>query len=149
MLTVRYSPLRHWQQEMDRMQNQVRQWFDEVSTAARPALAPAAFPAFNAWEDSESFYVEAELPGLKLEDVEIYVSEERVLTVKGQRSELVQSKGKWLRRERGFGAFERSLQLPGPIDADRVEASLRNGVLTVTLPKAPEIRPKRIEVKAS
>ena len=148
MLTLRYSPLRELHREMDRMQEQVRQWFDEASSG-RPALAPAAFPAFDAWEDTENFYVEAELPGLKLEDLEIYFSDQRVLTVKGQRSELVKEQGNWLRRERGFGTFERSLALPGPIDSDRVEATLKNGVLTITLPKAAEIRPKRIEVKSS
>ena len=148
MLTLRYSPLRELHREMDRMQEQMRQWFDDANSG-RPALAPAAFPAFDAWEDAESFYVEAELPGLKLEDLEIYFSDQRVLTVKGQRSELVKEKGSWLRRERGFGTFERSLALPGPIDSDRVEATLKNGVLTITLPKAEEIRPKRIEVKSS
>jgi HSP20 family protein len=149
MLTLRYSPLRELQYEMDRMQDQMRRWFDEVTQAARPVFAPASFPAFNAWEDAENFYVEAELPGLKLEELEIYVSDGRVVTIKGHRPEPTQDKGSWLRRERGYGTFERSLSLPGPIDCEKVEACLKNGVLTVTLPKAPEIRPKRIAVKAS
>lgn len=131
------------------MQGQVRQWLDEVSNAGGPALAPAAYPAVNAWEDAENFYVEAELPGLKLKELEIYVSDERVLSIKGQRGELVRDKGTWLRRERGFGSFERGIALPGPIEAEHVEACLKHGVLTVTLPKAAEIRPRRIEVKAS
>jgi HSP20 family protein len=122
--------------------------FDELTTAGRPQLSPAAFPALNSWSDEDHFYVEAEIPGMSLDDLEIYVSEGQMLTIKGRRAELRIDGANWLRRERGSGAFERRIQLPGPINQDGIDATLKQGVLTMKLPKAQEIRPKRINVKA-
>jgi HSP20 family protein len=122
--------------------------FDELTSASRPQLSPASFPALNAWSDEDHFYLEAEIPGMALEDLEIFVSDGQVLTIKGRRSESQIEDANWLQRERGSGAFERRIQLPGPIDQDGVDATLKQGVLTMKLPKAHEIRPKRISVKA-
>ncbi|OAI51584.1 hypothetical protein AYO47_07015 [Planctomyces sp. SCGC AG-212-M04] len=122
--------------------------FDELTTASRPQLSPAAFPALNAWSDEDHFYLEAEIPGMSLEDLEIFVSEGQLLTIKGRRAESQIEGSTWLRRERGSGAFERQIQLPGPINQEGVDATLKQGVLTMKLPKAQEIRPKRINVKA-
>jgi HSP20 family protein len=71
------------------------------------------------------------------------------VVIKGNRKTPELAGGQWHRRERAFGTFERSLTLPGAINGDEVEASLKHGVLTVKLPKAPELRPRKIEVKAS
>jgi HSP20 family protein len=122
--------------------------FDELTTASRPQFSPAAFPALNAWSDEEHFYLEAEIPGMSLDDLDIFVSEGQVLTIKGRRAESQIEGSNWLRRERGSGAFERQIQLPGPINQEGVDATLKQGVLTIKLPKAQEIRPKRINVKA-
>jgi len=115
----------------------------------RPIFAPSGYPALNCWADEGSFYVEAELPGIDMDDLEIVVAKGNVLAIKGRRKESQCENGKWLRRERGYGEFERRVELPGPVAEDGIVASLKNGVLTITLPKAPQIRPRKIEVKAA
>jgi len=146
-MTFRFAPLAELRDEVDRMRNNREQFFGAARTN-RPALDPASFPALNAWEDAESYYVEAELPGLALEDLEISLAEGDTLSIKGQRKGPAENDGNWHRRERAFGEFERTLKLPAAVDSDKVEASLKLGVLTVKLPKAPELKPRRIEVKA-
>jgi HSP20 family protein len=106
-----------------------------------------AFPAVNVWEDNEAFHLEAELPGLKQDDVNIAVTQRNVLTLSGERKP-EEGEGRWHRRERGFGRFQRVLRLPAPVDADKVEAQLDNGVLRLTLPKHEDAKPRRIAVKA-
>jgi HSP20 family protein len=128
------------------MRNHVEHFWG-AARSGRPALDPAGFPALNAWEDAENFYVEAELPGLALEDLEISLADTDALSIKGERKEPA-CQGTWHRRERAFGTFERTLTLPGAVDAERVEANLKLGVLTVKLPKAAELKPRKIEVKA-
>jgi HSP20 family protein len=142
MLLNRYSPLHL----LDEMQDTFR-LLDEFAGGTRRGFTPAAYPALNAWADEHNFYVEAELPGMKLDDVETFVDDRQILTIKGKRSECACDHGNWLARERGYGAFERQVQLPGPVDDAQAEASFVNGVLTIKLPKAPEIRPRKIEVK--
>lgn len=110
------------------------------------ALSPE-YPALNVWEDEEKFYAEAELPGFKSEDVEISVMG-GTLTLKGERKPDAPAGGAWHRRERVFRAFTRIVELGRDVDADRVEASFKNGVLTVTLPKAAAAKPRRIEVRS-
>jgi len=144
MLLNRVSPLGL----LDHMQRSFN-LLDEMAQGARPLFAPAAFPPVNAWSDEGSFYVEAELPGLTLDNLELYVTDGRMLTIKGQRAECNADHGKWHRRERGCGTFQRQIELPGPVQEDAVEAALKHGVLTITLPKAEEIRPRRIGVKTA
>jgi len=126
------------QGEMDRL---FGRWVGEPRT-----LAPS-YPLVNVWEDAEAFRVEAELPGLRQEDVQIAVTQRNVLTISGMRQAEDEGNGSWHRRERGFGRFQRVLALPAPVDADKVEAKLENGVLQLVLPKAEEAKPRRIEVK--
>lgn len=106
-----------------------------------------AFPALNVWEDDESLYAEAELPGLRMEDLEVSVRGNE-LTIKGERNNSRDQEGTYHRRERGAGAFGRVVRLPVEINAERVEASLQAGVLTVKMPKAEAAKPRRIEVKS-
>jgi HSP20 family protein len=110
--------------------------------------APASFPALNIWEDGQNLYAEAEMPGIKIEQIEISVTGDQ-LTLRGERKSEEKAGITCHRRERDFGAFTRVMRLPAPIDASRVEASLKNGVLTITLPKSEQARPRRIEVKSA
>jgi HSP20 family protein len=112
-----------------------------------PVTAPA-YPALNVWEDADHVYAEAELPGLKLQDLEIYVTGPDQLTIKGNRKPVGPEKAVWHRQERGFGEFTRILTLPVPVDADQVEARLEHGVLTLRMAKSAEAKPKKIAVKA-
>lgn len=107
-----------------------------------------SFPPVNVWEDANAFYLEAELPGMTREQLQIAVTQKNVLTLQGERAVEEPEKGRWHRRERGFGKFQRVLKLPLPVDAERVEAKLENGVLLLTLPKAEEAKPRKIVVKA-
>lgn len=105
-------------------------------------------PAVKVWEEGEKFFVEAELPGLAMDDVEVLVMDD-TLTIKGEYASQETEDATVYRCERRYGAFERAFQLPADIDAEKVEANLRDGLLTVTLPKAASAKPRRIKVDTS
>lgn len=134
--------------------NQLQQFQDEMNRLFDrwgPGSAygdPARFPALNVWEDGNELHVEAELPGQDLKNVEIYVSGGNQLTIKGERKPFAPESGVWHRQERDFGAFNRTLTLPFPVDADKVDARLENGVLHIQLTKHESARPRKIPVKA-
>jgi len=148
MISLRYRPLFDFQHELNLMRSHLDDLFGSGRGGTR-RLSPCQFPLLNAWETGDSFYLEAELPGLALEDLEIYMADKSTLAIKGHRKTPELAGGQWHRRERAFGTFERSFTLPGAVNGDEVEASLKHGVLTIKLPKAPELRPRRVEVKAS
>lgn len=104
-------------------------------------------PALDVAETPETVVVKAEVPGLDPKDVEISVTGD-TLTIRGEKKEEKEEKGKsWHRVERRYGAFSRSVALPAPIDPDHVEAVSSNGLLTITIGKSKEAKPKKIEVK--
>ena len=133
-----------WDQLQD-FQSQMNRLFDRYGPGYGPGVM--AFPALNVWEEGEQVSVEAELPGLDLKDLEIYVTGGNQLTLKGERRPPTTEKGVWHRQERTFGRFTRSLTLPFPVDADKVDARLDNGVLLVRLAKHESARPRKIVVK--
>ncbi len=137
-----FNPL--WNQ-LQQFQSEMNRVFDRWNGPGRPAVA---FPPMNVWEEGDRLHVEAELPGLDLKDLEIYVTGGNELSVKGQRKPNVPEKGAWHRRERATGEFHRTLTLPYPVDPDKVEARFENGVLLVTLAKHESARPRKIPVKA-
>jgi HSP20 family protein len=114
---------------------------------ADPSDVPVAYPPVNVWDDDENIYLEAELPGVTLEDLEVTIADGNRLTLKGQRKPAEVGKTTWHRQERGFGPFSRTLTLPVLVDSDRVEARFELGDLRVKLPKSPKAKPRRIEVK--
>ena len=138
--TFGYRPAGQVASEVDRL-------FQAVLSPvfASPAPRPAGFPAFNAWESSDALHLEAEIPGVPLDQIEITVQGED-LTVKGQRP--APASETLVRQERWHGAFERTVTLPTAIDPEKVSATLENGVLTVTLPKAESARARKIQVLA-
>jgi len=108
-----------------------------------------AAPAVDLVEKENAFELTAELPGLDEKNVEVKVAN-GVLTIKGEKQEDKEEKNKdFHMRERRFGSFERALRIPETVDADKIEASFKKGVLTVTLPKTAEAQKpvKKIEVK--
>jgi HSP20 family protein len=136
---------------LDRLRGEVDRLFENLTDGLSPWAALTgfgAFPALNVWEDDHNLYAEAELPGLKMEDLEILACGNE-LTIKGERKDCQKDGVTYHRRERGVGSFSRVIRLPVPIDANKVEASLKAGVLTVTLPKAQEARPWKIQVKSA
>lgn len=106
------------------------------------------FPPFNLWGDEEGVVLTSELPGVKLEDLDISVSGKN-LTIKGSRkADEVGEQMKRIRHERMEGDFERTFQLPFTIETEKVQATLKNGVLTVVLPRAENEKPRKITVSA-
>ena len=103
--------------------------------------------ALDVAEKNDAYIVKASVPGVAPEDVEVTLSD-NVLTIKGEMKEDKEIKEETYHvRERRFGQFVRSVTLPMPVNADKIEAINENGVLTLTLPKAESTKPKRIEVK--
>jgi len=145
MLSTRWQPY-VWNQ-LERFQNEVNSLLDRMGVQGDWPMLSRAYPPVNVWEDDDALHVEAELPGMKLDQLEIYVHEGDQLTIQGERQPCVLEKGAWHRQERGFGKFSRVVSLPCDVDADKVEARFEQGVLHVTLPKAEAARPRRIAVK--
>ena len=99
------------------------------------------------WDDAEHVYLEAELPGMKKEEVDISV-ENGVLTIQGEKKhEEIKKDHTHHIQERHYGSFSRSFTLPSTVDAEKVEATLKDGVLRIVLNKREEVKAKRIEVK--
>lgn len=112
------------------------------------ASAGAFTPALDVEEDDERFVLHVELPSVNPEDVEVSL-EESVLTIAGERRFYGDRNADGFRRiERHFGRFHRAVRLPDRVAADHVEASYRDGLLTITVPKAEEAKPRRIQVQA-
>lgn len=106
-------------------------------------------PGFDLHETEEAYLIEADLPGLKQDDIAITV-EQGVITVKGERKYLEKQKEKGFRRiERGHGRFQRAFRLPQNVDAEKVEARMTDGVLTLTVPKPAEAKPRQVVVQVA
>jgi len=120
-------------------------------TGERLWSTPAAgvFPLMNITENKDNYYVRAELPGLKAEDLELSVTGD-TLSISGERKIPAEDeKAQYHRREREAGRFSRIVSLPAQLDTGKVEASCTDGVLTVILPKAEVAKPRQIAIKAS
>ncbi len=98
------------------------------------------------WEDDEYVYIEAELPGLAENDVDVMVHN-HTLFIRGERKP--QEGRKYLYNSQWFGRFERAINLPEAVNADDVQATLTNGMLRIALPKTPESKPRKITLKTS
>jgi HSP20 family protein len=131
--------------EMDRAQREMEQFFRSLGVSS--AVAPRQERIFKVKDRGEAFEVEAILPGLDVEKLEINVLG-RKLTLAGEFVGANAPEGSiWHRHERAQGRFEKSLQLAANIDAEQVEAEYRQGVLTIKLPRAASALPKKIDVK--
>ncbi len=136
-------------QELSRLQEEVNRLFDTTGYG-KPFLAyrERSFPLMNVISGDHESVLFAELPGVEMKDLDIAITG-NTLTLKGvRRIEPRVPDEKYYRRERGAGPFGRSLELPHKVDVDKVEAILKDGVLRIRLPKAAEVLPRRIEVKA-
>ncbi len=106
-------------------------------------------PAMDVYEDGDNLYVRAELPGMKREDIDLSLHD-GCLSISGERKHEQKHKdAEVYRAERFFGRFQRTVTLPTPVQVDKVKAQYKDGILTVTLPKAEEAKPKHIDVNVS
>jgi|ERR1051325_3058287 HSP20 family protein len=106
-------------------------------------------PALDVYEDKDNVFVRAELPGMKREDIEVSLHE-GTLSLSGERKSEEQYKdAEVYRAERFFGRFQRTVTLPTPVAADKVKAQYKDGILTISLPKTEEAKPKHIDINVS
>ena len=153
MLRTQWDPfqdLRSTQEE--RTQDQMDRLFAHALglhgqwQSATGASTPAWAPALDIAEGKDAYLVTVELPGVKLDELEITM-EDDLLTIQGERQFTSESSEEQFHRvERSSGAFRRSITLPAHVMADEVEASMEDGVLCILVPKAEEAKPKRIQV---
>ena len=136
-------------EELERMRRQMDWLSSGLSRGFFGEPSAGVFPLMNVTEDKDNYYIRAELPGLKADELDISVTGD-TFSISGERKlPDVDEKARYHRREREAGSFSRIVSLPAQIDAGKVEAQCTNGVLTATLPKAEAVKPKQISVKAS
>ena len=133
-------------QEMDQLQREVNRLFD-ATNKGRVFNTPT-YPAVNIWTNDDGQVISAEMPGIRPEDLDIDVTGD-ALSISGVRKpDEVSKEARYHRRERNYGSFSRTVQLPFMVDTNKVEASFKNGVLFINLPRAEADKPKRITVKS-
>jgi HSP20 family protein len=130
--------------QFNRLHNEMNRLFERLPN---DEARFATFPPVNLWEEAEGFRLEAELPGLKIEDLEITVTGRNQLTIKGERKPEAPEKSQTHRQERIYGSFVRTLTLPAQVDENKVEARFEHGVLHIHLPKHEAAKPRKIPVK--
>jgi len=144
--TTTWSPFWHLSTLRDEIDRLFESPLAEFSRGAQQFLG-GWMPAVDLYEDRDNVTVRAELPGMKREDIEISLHE-GVLSISGERKEDNTYKDADVyRSERFTGRFQRAISLPAAVNADKVSASYADGILTVTLPKSEEAKPKQIQVK--
>lgn len=144
---IRWEPMR----EMVTLREAMDRLFDDAFT--RPlgqvdGWHGSSVPAIDMYQTDDEVVVKAALPGMKADDVQINVTGD-LLTIKGEVKEKSETKEKnYHIREQRWGTFERSVMLPTSVVSDKAKAEFENGVLTISLPKAEEVKPKLITIKA-
>ncbi|QDT65088.1 Hsp20/alpha crystallin family protein [Calycomorphotria hydatis] len=134
-----WNPLRDLEQEVDRLLKSMHLSLQGVRLGRQ-------FPAMNLYELEKEFLVTAELPGTRLEDLDLTVAD-GALTLKGKRDDLAEISDQQFRRsERFHGSWQRSFPLPERVVEEELAATFTNGVLKIKLPKAPDTTPRRIEI---
>ena len=154
-----WRPFENLRREMDRLFDDFgagmwrapfpRSFFD-VAPLGRSEPTWAAVPAVDVTETEKSYEIKAELPGMEEKNIEVKLAD-GILTIKGEKQEEKEEKQKdYYLRERSFGSFQRSFQVPDGVDTNKIEANFKNGLLTLSLPKSAEAQKaaKKIEVKA-
>lgn len=138
MTMMTYTPM---DRQIDRLFNEA------LGLMGRPATVSHWTPRCNVYENEQGFVVEAALPGIDSKDLDIQV-EDGVVTFSGERKEQPAEGRTYLVKELGVGAFTRSFTLPANVDAGKVSAAYKQGILTITLPKREEAKPRRITIQA-
>ena len=144
-----FTGLTRWESEMDRMMDdffgrRMRPWWPERWQRGEGELTT---PAVDVFEEKDEIVVKAELPGMDNNDIEVNISDsELILKGEKKKEEKVEEKD-YYRCERSYGAFLRSVELPTDVQADKIKASFKNGILEVRLPKTEEAKTKQITVK--
>jgi HSP20 family protein len=136
--------------EMSTLQRQMNRLFDQASQNwTGDADTNVWSPETDIYETEANLVLQADLPGFKAKDIDIVV-ESNVLTIRGERPPDAKAQAEGFHRmERSYGKFSRSFTLPPTVDAQNIQANYKNGVLTLTVAKAEQARPKRIQIAAT
>ncbi len=133
--------------ELDGMRRRLDSLLGTVKRGGYGFAGSNVFPAINLTEDKDNYYLRAELPGVKADDLDIQTAHNDIV-ISGERKEAEQGENaRFHRRERDTGKFSRIIKLPGEIDGNKVEAKLSLGVLTITIPKAEAAKPRQIQIR--
>jgi HSP20 family protein len=139
------NPLR----ELEQLQHRMDRLFQNAFGLERSPWRVGVYPLVNISEDRDHIFVRAELPGVKAADLEITI-QDNSLILRGQRQIPTEEKQvNYHRRERESGFFRRVISLPSRVQADRVEATCKDGILTIKLAKPKEVKPRKIKVKVA
>lgn len=141
-----------WEWEPFRILRDLMRWdpFQEMAPLLRRELrAPRFMPDVDVKETKDSYVFRADLPGVKEQDIDVSITGRR-LTISGKREQDAEEEGEtYYACERSYGSFTRSFTLPEEADTDHVQAELKSGVLTLIVPKRPEVRPKKVDIKSA
>lgn len=144
MPIVRWDPF----SEMVQLRDEIGRWFDTLDKKKEARKGAVWAPDVDIKETDTDIQIKADVPGMKLEDIDVSVDEDQ-LVIKGERKIEKEEKEKdYVRIERSYGSFYRSFNIGVPVKADQIKASYKNGVLDISLPKAEARKPKKIEVKS-
>lgn len=132
--------------QLDRIRRQFDQFFGDERGGRRGSLGTGVYPQINLTEDADKFYIRAELPGVKAEDIDMQATG-KSLSLAGERKIEAEEEGvRYHRRERESGRFSRIVSMPTEIDPDRIEARMQDGILTIHIPKAEAVKPRQITI---
>jgi len=152
MSLIRWNPTRElatWPSDLFGIQREMNRMFDGFfrGTTDEDSTLAAWTPAVDIAERDDAYLVKVELPGVNKDEVKITL-ESNILTIRGEKKQEQETKKEnYHRVERSYGSFQRSFTLPTTVKSDKIDASYKDGVLMVTLPKAEEAKPKQIEVR--
>ena len=134
--------------DLERLQDEINALFNIDKYPGRGGLFDRKFsPAVDVIENDHDYVIACELPGLNQEDIDVSIAS-NVLTIKGSKKDEKQDKGeKYFRKETWSGSFQRTLPMPGYVDAEKIQADLKDGILKIVIPKKEEAKPKQISVK--
>ena len=152
MSLVRWNPARElatWPSDLFGIQREMNKMFDGVfrGTGDEDYSFSSWTPAVDIAEHDDEYLVKVELPGVNKDEVKLTL-ENNILTIRGEKKQEKETKKEnYHRVERSYGSFQRSFTLPAAVKSDKIDASYKDGILKVSLPKAEEAKPKQIEVK--
>ncbi len=145
-MLIKWEPMMGLSRISDVFDRMMEDFFSTDTRLSEPVSN--LIPLMNIEELKDAYKISLEIPGMEKDDIDIQLKD-NVLTISGEKKEESKSEeGTFYRRERRFGKFVRSVSLPNDVNAEKIEAEYKNGVLTLTLPKTEEAKPKKIAVKS-
>src|SRR5512135_3111154 len=133
--------------DFDQLRREMLRLFDTAAGDAFGDVGAGVFPPMNITQDDDNFYLRAEVPGIKPNELSISAVRNRVSLAGKREIQREHERVSYHRRERAEGSFNRTVTLPTEVDAERVDARYADGVLTITLPKAEATKPRQITVR--